>query len=86
MDGLSVPHKEWISYFPNNEFNFALVPVPTEPVPLVSPAGVRMVEAYFSWNFTTAALVAEPNRVVSFPGEPGPEDATLVAESWLSKA
>ncbi len=59
----------------------ALVAGPRIPVPAVNPAGVRILEAYFSWNFITAALVAEPNKVVSFPKDPGPEDATRVAES-----
>ena len=73
-------------YRPSNAFSLARVEVPTVPVPLVKPAGVRMVEAYFSWNFTTAALVAEPNRVVSFPGEPAPDEETWVSELWLSNA
>ena len=72
-------------YLPSNAFSLARVEAPTVPVPEVSPAGVRMLEAYFSWNLVTAALVPPPNRVVSLPGEPGPEEATRVAESWFSK-
>lgn len=56
------------------------------PVPEVSPRGARISEAYFSWNFTTAALVKLPKSVVSLPGEPAPEEVILVPESWLSSA
>ena len=80
-----VPHKEWMLYLPNREFSFARVEGPTMPVPAVNPEGVRMLEAYFSWNFVTAALVKEPKSVVSFPGDPTPETAIRVAESWFSK-
>ncbi len=72
------------NYLPSNELSFALVEVPTIPVPAVNPAGVRMLEAYFSWNLITAAFVPPPNRVVSLPGEPAPEEATLVAVSLFS--
>ena len=71
---------------PSNALSFALVEGPTVPVPAVNPAGVRMLEAYFSWNLVTAALVPPPNRVVSLPGEPGPEAATRVAASWFKSA
>ena len=74
-------HKERLFYFPNSALSFALVEGPTVPVPTVKPEGVRMLEAYFSWNLVTAALVPPPKRVVSLPGEPGPEAATRVTAS-----
>ena len=51
------------------------------PVPTVNPEGVRMLEAYFSWNFVTADLVKDPKSVVSLPGDPTPEEAMRVTES-----
>lgn len=83
--GLCVPQGRTV-YLPSNELSFALVEVPTMPVPAVNPAGVRMLEAYFSWNLITAAFVPPPNRVVSLPGEPGPEEATRVAASLFNNA
>src|SRR3989338_1634765 len=69
------------TYLPSKELSLARVAGPRIPVPAVNPEGLRISEAYFSWNFTTAALVNEPKSVVSFPEEPGPEDETLVVES-----
>jgi hypothetical protein len=55
-----------LPYFPNNSFNFALVVLPTTPVPFSNPQGAKISEAYFSWKRMTAALVK--NR--GFPHPP----------------
>ena|SRR3989338_6796871 len=73
-------------YLPSKELSLARVAGPRIPVPAVKPEGARISEAYFSWNLTTAALVADPKVAVSFPEDPGPEDETRVAESWFSSA
>jgi len=79
-------HKEGLFYFPKSWLSLARVAGPRIPVPAVNPEGARISEAYFSWNFTTAALVKEPKSVVSLPGEPTPEEAIFVPESWLRSA
>jgi len=70
-----------IRYLPSKEFSLARVAGPRIPVPAVRPEGARISEAYFSWNLTTAALVANPNKIISYPEDPGPEDKTLVLGS-----
>jgi hypothetical protein len=53
-----------------------LVAAPSSPVPVVNPAGVRMVVLYFSWKCLIAFTVATPYLVVSFPFDPAPSTAT----------
>lgn len=50
----------------------AFVPLPSSPVGRDSPAGVKIVLLYFSWNRLRALRVATPNFVVSLPGDPAP--------------
>ena len=47
--------------------------------PKVPSAGAT---AFASWNLMSAALVSGPKYVVSFPGEPGPEAATVKPRSF----
>jgi len=46
--------------------SFFLVRTPTNPVPFVSPTGVRVSLAYLFWNLMTARFVAGPKYVVSY--------------------
>jgi hypothetical protein len=70
----------------NIAFNFARVEAPTNPVPEVKPAGVKISDAYLFWKAITATLVNPPKVIDSIPAEPTPVAATLVLVSVFNKA
>ena len=63
--------------------SFFLVSAPTNPVPVVSPAGVSVSCLYLFWKLITALCVAGPKYVVSLFGEPAPLTAICVSGSWF---